>query len=356
MKNWKEICEVSGYEFITTDSTNVWFKFDGFTFKQHKGNFPPKKLNIKNCTTPEAWVVYLMHSKHKGLYGYEKFNWTGKVSDYATFVCPEHGEYTQIINGHLRGSKCFKCTGSEKLTDSVVVGRCIVARGNTYDYSKTKYTHQDNLINVICKRHGEFTTNFYAHLKGVDCMQCYLEKPSLSLSNSETFIKKAKLKHGDRYNYSKVNYISSHDVVTIGCKIHGDFEQVANYHLTGNGCQQCGLALTGFTRTSYINACKEGSNIYLLRLSYGGESFYKIGISKNVSNRVRGITCESPYSCDIVVSVFFKDAAHVYDMEKLLHKDYISVKYNPKYRFAGDSECFKEIDVKEFIKFISCVA
>lgn len=356
MKDWKNICESSGYELVKIDSVNVWFKLDGFTFKQHKSNFPPKKINIKNCTTPEAWIVYLMHNKHKGAYGYEEFNWNGSVAEYATFVCKVHGTYSQIINGHLRGAKCFKCAGSEKLTDSVVVERCISARGNEYDYSKTKYTHKGNFINVICRKHGEFTTNFYSHLKGVDCMKCYLEKPSPSLSNTTDFIRKAMAKHGSTYDYSKVDYLSAHEKVTIGCKFHGYFEQVANYHLTGNGCQQCGASMTGFTRTAYVKACKGGSNIYLFRLTNEDEDFYKIGISKDVGNRIRGITCESPYRCDTVASIFFKDASHVYDMEKLLHKEYVSVKYKPKHSFAGDGECFKKIDLDEFIKFISCIA
>ena len=54
------------------------------------------------------------------------------------------------------------------------------------------------------------------------------------------FIEKAKEIHGNKYNYSLVNYIGSHDKVTIICKIHGEFEQTPNGHLISGGCSKCG--------------------------------------------------------------------------------------------------------------------
>ena len=55
----------------------------------------------------------------------------------------------------------------------------------------------------------------------------------------EKFIEKAKLKHGDKWDYSKVNYVRSKDKITIVCKLHGDFIQTASDHLYGCGCPQC---------------------------------------------------------------------------------------------------------------------
>jgi hypothetical protein len=59
-------------------------------------------------------------------------------------------------------------------------------------------------------------------------------------SNISEFIKKAKTIHGDKYDYSKANYINSNTKVTIICEIHGDFEQKPNNHI-GNktGCPKC---------------------------------------------------------------------------------------------------------------------
>src|SRR6056300_1433370 len=46
--------------------------------------------------------------------------------------------------------------------------------------------------------------------------------------------------HGDRYDYSKVNYVNSHTKVTIICSEHGVFWQKPYSHKNGNGCPECG--------------------------------------------------------------------------------------------------------------------
>ena len=56
--------------------------------------------------------------------------------------------------------------------------------------------------------------------------------------NNDEFIKKAKLIHGDKYDYSKINYISSKLKIEIICPKHGIFLQRASNHLLGNGCKK----------------------------------------------------------------------------------------------------------------------
>ena len=60
------------------------------------------------------------------------------------------------------------------------------------------------------------------------------------LTNKE-FIEKSKKIHGNKYEYSLVNYISSKNKIKIICPKHGIFEQTPNSHLNGHGCQICGL-------------------------------------------------------------------------------------------------------------------
>ena len=57
---------------------------------------------------------------------------------------------------------------------------------------------------------------------------------------TEEFIEKARQVHGDKYDYSKVEYVSNSTKVCIICKEHGEFWQVPNSHLNGNGCPSCG--------------------------------------------------------------------------------------------------------------------
>ncbi len=56
---------------------------------------------------------------------------------------------------------------------------------------------------------------------------------------TEQFIEKAKIIHGDKYDYSKVKYIKAIKKVIIICKKHGEFKQQPNNHLTGNDCVKC---------------------------------------------------------------------------------------------------------------------
>ena len=57
--------------------------------------------------------------------------------------------------------------------------------------------------------------------------------------STEEFIKKARAVHGDRYDYSKVEYESMSTKICIICKEHGEFWQTPYSHLNGHGCSKC---------------------------------------------------------------------------------------------------------------------
>ena len=59
---------------------------------------------------------------------------------------------------------------------------------------------------------------------------------------TEEFIKRAREVHGDKYDYSKVEYVNNQIPVEIVCPIHGTFIQRPSNHLRGNRCPQCGHA------------------------------------------------------------------------------------------------------------------
>lgn len=56
---------------------------------------------------------------------------------------------------------------------------------------------------------------------------------------TEEFIKKAKDKHGDRYDYGKLVYVKSTEKVEIVCSKHGSFWQTPHKHNQGCGCTKC---------------------------------------------------------------------------------------------------------------------
>ena len=54
------------------------------------------------------------------------------------------------------------------------------------------------------------------------------------------FIERSIKIHGNKYDYSKVEYKNHRTKVIIVCPIHGEFEQTPKNHMKGQGCPQCG--------------------------------------------------------------------------------------------------------------------
>lgn len=75
----------------------------------------------------------------------------------------------------------------------------------------------------------------------------YLPNKDRQNLSAQQFIQRARMKHGDRYDYSLVRYVSTHTKVDIICNHHGIFKQTPNSHTSfGSGCPRCnrGLVLT----------------------------------------------------------------------------------------------------------------
>ena len=104
-----------------------------------------------------------------------------------------------------------------------------------YDYSKTQYINNYTKVCIICPEHGEFWQRPSCHLNGQGCARC---NGGIKY-DIETFLKKSNETHNFKYDYSKVNYVSSNSVVCIICPEHGEFWQIAHNHLNGCGCPKC---------------------------------------------------------------------------------------------------------------------
>lgn len=115
-------------------------------------------------------------------------------------------------------------------------------RNPNYDFSNTIFINMQTPIEVVCNLHGLFTilpTNML--YKGEGCKFCGIEKMSRTKSLTRLeFIKKAKKIHGDKYDYSLVDYKNNKTNIKIICKKCGRiFLQTPNSHLKGYGCKYC---------------------------------------------------------------------------------------------------------------------
>lgn len=182
---------------------------------------------------------------HGDKYDYSKVDYK-KSDEKVCIICPKHGEFYQKPNWHLNGHGCPKCGKElrdkhESLTTEEFIERSKEKHGNKYDYSKVEYKNAKTKICIICPEHGEFWQSASEHMYGQGCPICGKEKCALSRKKStEKFIEDARKVHGDRYTYEHCVYKGCYKPVKITCPIHGDFKQIASYHLCGNGCQKCG--------------------------------------------------------------------------------------------------------------------
>lgn len=66
---------------------------------------------------------------------------------------------------------------------------------------------------------------------------------------TEEFIQRSQAIHGEKYDYSKAEYIKQGTKTTIICKDHGPFQQCPSSHMAGRGCFECSYIERGDNRT-----------------------------------------------------------------------------------------------------------
>jgi len=180
---------------------------------------------------------------HGDKYDYSKINYINSYTN-VIVVCPKHGE--QNINPRIiiRGKICFNCGKEKKVktkkTTEYFINELKEIYGDTYDYSKVNYIRNNIKVIIICKKHNnEFEKMPISLLKRNGCLKCSKEKRLKYLSDN--FIKRSKEIYGDRFDYSKVEYISSTSKVIIICKEHGEFKQRPEAHCdkSKGSCSMC---------------------------------------------------------------------------------------------------------------------
>lgn len=120
--------------------------------------------------------------------------------------------------------------------------------GDKFTYEKTNYVTARKKVIITCKEHGDFLVGPDYHLRestiAGGCPECkrnvYYE---LNKRPVEEFIEKARAVHGDKYDYSKVNYVNNITPIIIICPIHGEFSQLPTTHLRGFGCHKCNCSI-----------------------------------------------------------------------------------------------------------------
>lgn len=173
-----------------------------------------------------------------------------------TIVCPEHGPFQKRPVKHLSAKEgCPTCAKQSRLKNSVrfktiddVRDECNKIHNFTYTYaavstSSNGYITTDSRLTIVCPEHGEFVQTVNKHIyQKTKCDKCkFANNAALKIQRTkQLFEQECVLIHGNKYDYSKVEYKGWHPKVTITCPTHGDFEMSPTNHIRGyQGCSMC---------------------------------------------------------------------------------------------------------------------
>ncbi len=232
----------------------------------------------------------------------------------------------------------MKVTMRKRVTAKEFIKKAISIHGDLYDYSKINFIDYQTSVEIICKKenHGSFRLKPKSHIYDkTRCPKC--TKPGRG--NLNWFLEKAKLVHGDLYDYSAANYVNTNTKIDIICKKdnHGIFKQTPNMHLNNkNGCPKC-FGCIKYTLEEFI---KKSNEIHNYRYDYSKVIYtgYKTKIEiickiddhgsfwQLAGNHLKGINCSKcseKYSGD---SKYFIKRANVihnnlYDYSKIHYTD-----------------------------------
>ncbi|MCH7893541.1 MAG: hypothetical protein IH907_03400 [Proteobacteria bacterium] len=233
-----------------------------------------------------------------------------RTHDPVTIICSDHGIFAQRPSRHLRGSGCSHCGNlaiarNLRRTKADFIEKAKEVHGERYDYSQVEYVDGKTKVTIICPEHGPFSQEATSHLAKHGCPDCGGSKQN----TTEAFIEKAKAIHGDRYDYSQVEYVNVHTQVTIVCPDHGPFQQVPASHLfQASGCPDC-AGTKQLTTEAFIQKAKE---------VHGDRFDYSLVVYVNVSTNVM-IICpdHGPFPQTPGVIIFTKRAVVRNVLEKL---------------------------------------
>jgi G:T-mismatch repair DNA endonuclease (very short patch repair protein) len=196
---------------------------------------------------------------HRDKYDYSSVIYTG-CKNKIKISCLKHGMFEQTPNNHLTGYGCAPC-GKElnslkrKYTLEQFIEKAKKVHGDKYDYSKFIYIDIKSRSIIICLKHGEFQQTPSDHINCKSgCPKCanFLKNKDTRWT-TEIFIEKAKEVHGDKYDYSLVDYKTAIINIIIICKIHGPFDQTPYTHLNSGGCSKCSFIKMGINTRKTVN-------------------------------------------------------------------------------------------------------
>lgn len=236
-------------------------------------------------------LEFLEKAREKHGYKYQYPDLPEKITWHQDIKVSFNGEvYTQKVVKHILLGRCPDKNTKRRTTQEFILEAKKVW-DDKYDYSLVEYKNSSTHVKIIYDG-VIFEQNPRSHLSGmspellmnkdyfikrakdkwgdkydyslVEYLHCkskvkilyndviYEQTPAQHLSSApeniklakrkttKDFIEESKIIHCSKYNYDKSEYISNQTKLIITCPIHGDFKQRPLSHLQGCGCPNCG--------------------------------------------------------------------------------------------------------------------
>lgn len=248
----------------------TWKDSGIITCKEH-GDFELKEIRyaFDHVPCPICYEKHLTIQRNtecikrlKDIYG-DRYIWITTefgdyYKDYVEFICPKHGITKQTLSTLLNtqvgdnlacpicrkeyANKQISYTLEDALNKAKSLDCC-----KHYDFSAiTEWKGVKEYYTFRCKKHNEyfiqtFDQIFNAQYNGCkSCQKENREENFVPFYTNEEFAERARKIHGEKYDYSKVNYVTNRDKVCIICPKHGEFWQIPLNHIEGKcGCPKC---------------------------------------------------------------------------------------------------------------------
>jgi hypothetical protein len=225
----------------------------------------------------------------------------------------------------------------KKLSLDEFINKANTIHKNKYGYSKFIYKNAKTNGIIICPNHGEFLQTPDSHLHRKGCRLCGINRSNLSKqSNTNEFINKSIIIHGNKYDYSVTNYIKNNIKTKIICKKHGEFIQMPHSHLEVEGCPRCGNEIISDRLKMTLDMFIKKANLIHNNVYSYNETIYKKSDEKiKIGCKIHGIFTQNPAAhlmgqgCPKCAGLY-KTTENCIEEFNTIHKflyDYSKVKY-----------------------------
>lgn len=228
-------------------------------------------------------------SKHGNRYDYSKYEHVS-VNKKAKVICKTHGEFWILPLHHKKGVGCPKCVGKSFTTEDIIKS-FKEKHGAKYDYSLVEYKSNSDKVAIICPEHGIFYQTPRNHKNGVNCPICAKHQVANNhRSNWYDVLSLFRKRHGNKFDYSKSNFVAKNKPITIICPVHGEFDSTPNAHLKSIfGCGKC----FGRNKTTE-DIVEEFVNVHGQKYDYSEVEFKGVKTDVKIKCKKHGVFYQTP--------------------------------------------------------------